>query len=145
MKRVRLWESRNLNVYRYMCAQLYLVPIPCDSKSVWYMCTCNRICVYSCICTCSCICICICICTCIRLLLLCDSYHDIQEHYRRHHHNYCSYHFARSPQAQQVSAIPPPRRLRSATQNEPPSSQSQWLFSHSRAWRLVLVHSIASV
>ena len=49
MKRVRLWESRNLNVYRYMCAQMYLVPIPCDSKSVlmiWIsvdicMCICN--------------------------------------------------------------------------------------------------------
>ena len=31
---IRRWESRNLNVYRYMCAQVYLVPIPCDSKSV---------------------------------------------------------------------------------------------------------------
>mgnify|MGYP006229685005 CR=1 FL=1 len=34
MKRVRLWESRNLNVYGYMCLQMYLVPIPSDSKCV---------------------------------------------------------------------------------------------------------------
>ena len=121
----RLWESRNLNVYMYMCAQLYLVPIPYDSKSVCHRCTCNNcICVYSCSCTCICICICICICTCNRLLLLYDSCHDIREHYRRHHNKYCSYHFARSTQAQQVSAIPSPRKLRSATQNEPPSPQA---------------------
>ena len=31
---IRLWESRNLNVYRYMCLQVYLVPIPYDSKCV---------------------------------------------------------------------------------------------------------------
>ena len=33
---------------------------------------------------------------------------DNQEHYRRHQHNYCSYHFARSAQAQEVSTIPSP-------------------------------------
>ena len=69
----------------------------------------------------------------------------IQEHYRRPHHNYCSCHFARSSQAQEVSTIPSPQGLRSATQKEPPIPQSQWLFSHSRAWRVVLAHSIASV
>ena len=53
---IRLWESRNLNVYRYMCAQMYLVPIPCDSKSVlmiWIsvdicMCICNCFMFFSC-------------------------------------------------------------------------------------------------
>ena len=58
---------------------------------------------------------------------------DNQEHYRRHQHNYSSYHFPRSPKAQEVSTIPSPQGLRSATQKEPPIPQSQWLFSHSRA------------
>ena len=49
---------------------------------------------------------------------------DIQEHYRRHQHNYCSYHFARSTKAQEVSAIPSPQGLRSATQKKLPSLQS---------------------
>ena len=80
--------------------------IPYDSKKVCYMCTCNWICICLCLCTCSCISMCICICTCIRLLLLNDSYHKIQEHYRCHHNNYCSYHVARSTHAQKVSAIP---------------------------------------
>ena len=34
MNHIRLWESRNLNVYGYMCLQVYLVPIPYDSKCV---------------------------------------------------------------------------------------------------------------
>ena len=55
---------------------------------------------------------------------------DIQEHYRRHHHNDCSYHFARSTKAQEVSTIPSPPGLRSATQKKLPSPQSQWLLSH---------------
>ena len=52
--RVRI-ESRNLNVFMYRCLQLYLVPIPCDSKSVWYRCirncirNCIRICIRNCI------------------------------------------------------------------------------------------------
>ena len=36
---VRLWESRDLNMYMYRCVQLYLVPIPYDPNSV-YMCLC---------------------------------------------------------------------------------------------------------
>ena len=36
---VRLWESRDLNMYMYRCVQLYLVPIPHDLNSV-YMCLC---------------------------------------------------------------------------------------------------------
>ena len=36
---VRLWESRDLNMYMYRCVQLYLVPIPHDPNSV-YMCLC---------------------------------------------------------------------------------------------------------
>ena len=50
-------------------------------------------------------------CSRIRLLLLYDSYHDIHNHYRRRHHNYCNQHFARSTKAQEVSAIPTPRTL----------------------------------
>ena len=47
MNLIRRWESRNLTVYRYMCAQLYFVSMPCDSKSVWYRCTCHWICFLS--------------------------------------------------------------------------------------------------
>ena len=47
MNLIRLWESRNLTVYRYMCAQLYFVSMPCDSKSAWYRCTCHWICFLS--------------------------------------------------------------------------------------------------
>ena len=39
MNLVRLWESRDLNMYMYRCVQLYLVPIPHDPNSV-YMCLC---------------------------------------------------------------------------------------------------------
>ena len=48
MNLVRLWESRNLNMYTYRCLQLYLVPIPYDPMSV-YMCK------YVCVCICTCI------------------------------------------------------------------------------------------
>ena len=58
--RVRI-EWRNLNVFMYRCLQVYLVPIPCDSKSVWYRCTCNCICISVRLSTCMCICIRICI------------------------------------------------------------------------------------
>ena len=34
MNLIRLWESMNLNVFIYMCAQVNLVPIPYDSKCV---------------------------------------------------------------------------------------------------------------
>ena len=78
---------------------------------ICYMCICNCICVCNCICICFCICICIRIGRCIRLLLLYDSRHDIHNHYRRRHHNYCNQHFARSTKAQEVSAIPTPRTL----------------------------------
>ena len=44
--------------------------------------------------------------------------------YGRHHHKYYSYHFPRSPKAQEVSAIPSPQRLRSATQKKLPNPQS---------------------
>ena len=36
---VRLWESRDLNMYMYRSVQLYLVPIPYVPNSV-YMCLC---------------------------------------------------------------------------------------------------------
>ena len=90
-------------MYMYICMCLYLVLIPCNSKCVYYIGTynCNWFCL--CICICSCIYTCICVCICIRLLLLYDSYHDIQKHYRSHHHNYCIYHVARSNPTQQLS------------------------------------------
>ena len=99
-----------------LCIRAYKC-IWCQFLMIGYV---DCICVYNCICTCICICICICIC-------------------RRHHqsttaaittHNYCSCNFARSSQAQEVSTIPSPPRLRSATQKKLPTHQSQWLLSH---------------
>ena len=92
---------------------------------VYLLCICNCICVCNCICICFCICICIRIGRCIRLLLLYDSRHDIHNHYRRRHHNYCNQHFARSTKAQEVSAIPTPRTLKIATWKMLPGPQSQ--------------------
>ena len=40
---VRLWESRDLNMYMYRCVQLYLVQIPYDPMSVYMY---KYVCVY---------------------------------------------------------------------------------------------------
>ena len=83
------------------------------------------ICVNNCICTCICICICICICTCNRLLLLSSSRSTTAAITTT-----TAVAILLGHPRQEVSTIPSPPGLRSATQKKLPGPQSQRLLSH---------------